>query len=41
MELAGLQVKMAGHSNTRTKCAEKLLSLILWALDLQLSGPDR
>ena len=22
--------------NTRTKCAEKLLSLILWALDLQL-----
>ena len=37
MELAGLKAKMAGHiQNTRTKCAEKSLSLMLWALDLRL-----
>ena len=37
MELAGLKVMMAGHSNTRTKLVcRKLLSLMLWALDLQL-----
>ena len=37
MELAGLKMMMAGHSNTRTKLVcRKLLSLMLWALDLQL-----
>ena len=37
MELAGLKVMMAGHSSTRTKLVcRTLLSLMLWALDLQL-----